>query len=243
MPSANAEHPPSEKGSSKRGFAAGLTTLNWKKDKKRILMMAGGAVLAVVIVMLIPRDDADANGGGQAAGNPVQALTGMARTMRPDLEVASVDGTKQTITLKDQAGALWTFKLDPQTKTLVPLLAAPPEEAANQQPPPPEQPAATLAEWMPIYPGTSPEIVSSALTREGDKQVIATFKSDDKPSAIVQFYQTKLQESGFKIEAASSGEPGGTIQSHDAAKKRMLILNVDARETGTTSRLVTVEKK
>ena len=242
MPSANAEHPPSEKGSSKSGFAAQLTSLNWKKDKKRILMMAGGAMLAVVIVMLIPRDDADAN-GGQAASNSVQALTSMAKTMRPDLEIASVDGTKQTVTLKDSAGALWTFKLDPQTKTLVPLVAPQSEAAENLQPPPPEQPAATLAEWMPVYPGTSPEIVSSAVTREGDKQVIATFKSDDKPSEIIQFYQTKLQENGFKIEAASSGEPGGMIQSHDAAKKRMLILNVDARETGTASRLVTVEKK
>ena len=49
--------------------------------------------------------------------------------------------------------------------------------------------------------------------------------------------------SGFKIEAASSGDPGGMIQAQNAEKKRMLILNVDARETGTLSRVVTVQKK
>ena len=33
------------------------------------------------------------------------------------------------------------------------------------------------------------------------------------------------------------------IQAQDAEKKRMLILNVNARETGTLSRVVTVQKK
>jgi hypothetical protein len=39
------------------------------------------------------------------------------------------------------------------------------------------------------------------------------------PREVVQFYQTKLQECGFKIEVASSGEQGGMIQAQDAKKK------------------------
>ena len=248
MSSTNAE-PSSLKGSAKRVFAALLTNLDWKKNKKRIMLMAGGAVLAVAIVVLIPRGGANANGNSesQIKSDPIRALASMAAKMRPDLEVASVDGTAQTVTLKDKNGALSTFKFDPQTKTLVSVPAVAPKVAETQPPPPPEQPASTplrwMPDWMPVYPTTTPEIVSSVVTPEGDKETIATFKSGDKPTEIVQFYQTKLQESGFKIEVASSGEQGGMIQAHDAEKKRMLILNVNPEEIGTLSRVVTVQKK
>jgi len=243
MSSTNVEPSPSQKGSSKRGFADLLKSLDWKKDKKRILLMAGGAVLAVMIVVLIPQGDANGYSESQMKSNPIQTLASMAAKMRPDLEVASVDGATQTITLKDKNGALSTFKFDPQTKTLVPVPAVQPRVAENPQPPPPERATSTLPGWMPVYPDTIPEIVSSAVTPEGDKQTISMFKSGAKPMEIVQFYQAKLQESGFKIEAASSGEPGGMIQAQDAGRKRMLILNVKSGETGTLSRVVTVQKK
>jgi hypothetical protein len=231
----------------KKRLIGSVDHLDWNKDKKRMLLMAVGAVLAVVILVLIPRSNADANIESQMKSNPIQALASMAAKMRPDLDVDSVNGATQTVTLKDKNGALSAFKFDPERKTLVPVPAIQPKVAESPQPPPPEQPASTLLgwmpPWMPVYPATIPEIVSSTVTPEGDKQTIATFKSGDKPTEIVQFYQAKLQESGFKIEAASSGEPGGMIQAQDAEKKRMLILNVNARETETLTRVVTVQKK
>jgi hypothetical protein len=247
MPDVDAKPSPPPNDPPKIGFAALLAKLDWEKDKKTILLAAGGAVLALVMVIaLIPRSSADAsdNIASQMKSNPIQALASMAAKMRPDLEVASVDGAAQTVTLKDKNGALTTFKFDPQTKTLIPAPAAQPQVAAIPQPPPAAELASTtIPGWMPVYPSTVPEIVSSAVSTEGDNETIMTFKSDDKPSAIVHFYQAKLEESGFKIEAASSGEPGGTIQAHDAEKKRMLVLSVNAGETGTVSRLVTVQKK
>src|ERR1039457_1851943 len=75
MPSANAEPSPPPNASTKKGFAALLTSLNWKKDKKTILMVAGGAVLAlVIIVVLIPHGSADANSNieSQMKSNPIQ---------------------------------------------------------------------------------------------------------------------------------------------------------------------------
>jgi len=247
MPSTDAESSPPQNARSKKGFAALLTNLNWKKDKKRILMMAGGAMLALVIVVaLIPHGSADASSNveSQMKSNPIQALAGLAARMRPDLQVASVDGAAQTVTLKDKNGALSTFQFDAQTKTLVPAPAVQPQATAAPQPPPvAEQPATALPVWMPVYPATTPEIVSSAVSPEGDKETIITFKSEDKPSAIVHFYQAQLQENGFKIEAASSGEPGGSIQAHDLEQKRMLVLSVNTGETGTVSRVVTVQKK
>jgi hypothetical protein len=249
MSSPGAQPSPPQKGSSTMGFAAVLTKLDWKKDKKRILLITGSAVLTVVIAVLIPGGGANANGysESQMKSNPIQALASMAAKMRPDLELASADGAKQTVTLKDKTGALSTFKFDPQTKALVPVPAVQLKVAETQPLPTREQPALTplsgMPDWMPVYPTTTPEIVSSVVTPEGDKETIATFKSGDKPTGIVQFYQTKLQESGFKIEVASSGEQGGMIQAQDAEKKRMLILNVKPEENGTLSRVVTVQKK
>jgi hypothetical protein len=226
-----------------------VTKLDWKRDKKGILIIAG-AVLALVIVMLILGGGANANVDGysesQMKSNPAQALANMAAKMQPHLELVSVDGAGQTVTLKDQNGALSTFKFDPQTKTLVPVPAVQPKATNNLPPLSPDQPASTplsWPDWMPVYPATIPEIVSSAVTPEGDNEIITTFKSEDKPTEIVQFYQKKLQESGFKIEVASSGEQSGMIQAQDAEKKRMLILNVSPGETETLSRVVTVQKK
>ena len=250
MSSTNAEPSPSQKSSPTIGFAALLTKLDWKKDKKRILLIVGSGALAVLLAVLIPGGGgANANGYSESRmkSNPIQALASMAAKMRPDLEIASIDGARQTVTLKDKSGALSTFRFDQQTKVLVPVPAAPPKVAEAQPLPPAEQAASTplrwMPEWMPIYPATTPEIVSSVVTPEGDKETIATFKSDDKPTEIVQFYQTKLQESGFKIEVASSGEQGGMIQAQDAEKKRMLLLNVKPDEAGTISRVVTVQQK
>jgi hypothetical protein len=245
MSSTSVDPSPSPRDSAKRVFAA-LTNLTWKKDKKRILLVATGAVLAVVIVVLIPRSEANGDTDSQMKSNPVQALASMAAKMHPDLEIASVDGATQTVTLKDKSGALSRFKFDPQTKTLVLVPAAKPRMAENPPPPPPPPPgqsAPTLPGWMPVYPNTTPEMLSSAVTPEGDEETIATFKSDDKATEIVQFYQAKLQESGFKIESASSGEKSGTLQAQDAERKRMLVLSVSAGETGTLSRVVNVQKK
>lgn len=245
MSRTNADSSTSSKGSSIAGMLAHLAGLDWNKDKKKIVPIVGGAALALVLIVLIywGGSDADASNNAQKESNQVQALASMAATLRPDMEVASVDAAAQTVLLKDKNGAFSTFKYDAKARTLVPLPAQQPEAVENPQPAAQEQSESALPEWVPIYPATSPDIVSSAVTQEGDKQYIATFKSGDKPTDIVKFYQGKLQESGFKIEGASSGEPGGTIQAHDLQKKRFLILNVDMRETGTMSRLVTVQKK
>jgi hypothetical protein len=160
MSSTNAEPSPPQDGSPKKGLAAQLKSLDWKKDKKRILLIAAGGVLAVVIVVLIPSGGADANVDtvSQMKSNPIQALQSMAAKVRPDLEIASVDGTAQTVTLRDKSGALSTFKFDPQNKTLV-LVPVVQPKAAEDPPPLPEQAAAELPGWMPVYPATSPKAI------------------------------------------------------------------------------------
>lgn len=112
---------------------------------------------------------------------------------------------------------------------------------------PPAQPSSpAAASWIPVYPGTTPEITSSAQTPESD-QNISTFKTTDAPPKVVSYFQNQLIASGFNIKAASSGEDNGSLLAEDGARKRSLVLSVNLNTapggTGSEARLVTTEKK
>lgn len=103
--------------------------------------------------------------------------------------------------------------------------------------------APAAASWIPLYPGTAPEITSSAKTPESD-QNISTFKTADAPPKVVSYFQDQLTKSGFNIKAASSGEDNGSLMAEDGARKRSLVLSVNAVPgAGSEARLVTIEKK
>jgi hypothetical protein len=118
------------------------------------------------------------------------------------------------------------------------VTAAPETKAASAQP---SSPAA--ASWIPVYPGTTPEITSSAQTPEND-QNISTFKTADAPPKVISYFQNQLISSGLTIRAASSGEDTGSLMAEDASRKRSLVLSVNAVPgAGSEARLVTTEKK
>jgi hypothetical protein len=100
------------------------------------------------------------------------------------------------------------------------------------------------ASWIPVYPGSAPEITSSAQTPENDQNV-STFKTGDTPAKVISYFQDQLKSSGFNIKSASSGEESGSLQAEDGLKKRTLVLGVNALPdgAGADARLVTNEKK
>lgn len=117
--------------------------------------------------------------------------------------------------------------------------AAKPAQPTNGAPP-------AAAGWIPAYPGTTPEITSSAKTPESD-QNISTFKTADAPPKVISYFQEQLTKAGFDIKSASSGEDNGSLMAEDGARKRSLVLSVNLNTapggTGAEARLVTTEKK
>jgi hypothetical protein len=111
-------------------------------------------------------------------------------------------------------------------------------------PVPPSNNVYGAASWIPIYPGSAPEITSSAQTPENDQNV-STFKTGDTPAKVIPYFQDQLKSSGFSIKSASSGEENGSLQAEDGLKKRTLVLGVNALPdgAGADARLVTNEKK
>ncbi len=123
-------------------------------------------------------------------------------------------------------------------KAAKPAVTAAPETKAPAQPSGPAP-----VSWIPAYPGTTPEITSAAQTPESD-QNISTFKTADAPPKVISYFQNQLISSGFTIKAASSGEDNGSLLAEDGARKRSLVLSVNAVPgAGSEARLVTTEKK
>ena len=121
--------------------------------------------------------------------------------------------------------------------------AAPVATAPAETKPVPSHDVTPSASWIPLYPGTTPEITSSAKTPDSD-QNISTFKTADTPPKVVSYFQDQLTKSGFTIKAASSGEDNGSLMADDGAGKRSLVLHVNAVPgAGSEARLVTTEKK
>ncbi len=100
------------------------------------------------------------------------------------------------------------------------------------------------ASWIPEYPGTVPEVISSVQTPEGEQNV-SRFKSDDGPPKVVSYFQDQLKREGFNIRAASSGQDSGSLQAEDGSRNRSLVLSVNVvpEGKGISARVVTVEKQ
>jgi hypothetical protein len=127
-------------------------------------------------------------------------------------------------------------------KDAKPVVTAPAETTAA----PTQASVPAAASWIPLYPGTTPEITSSAQTPESD-QNISTFKTPDTPPKVVSYFQSQLISSGFTIKSASSGEDNGSLMAEDGLRKRSLVLSVNLNTApgaaGSEARLVTIEKK
>jgi hypothetical protein len=122
---------------------------------------------------------------------------------------------------------------------------APPAQsapAAEANPAQVKAPEATLFGWVPVYPGTTPDVTSSVQTPESDQRV-STFKTNDSPALVVSFFQDQVKSLAFNVVTASSGEQGGMLRAEDALKKRSIIVSVEVSPEGTQTRVVAVERK
>lgn len=96
--------------------------------------------------------------------------------------------------------------------------------------------------WVPIYPDSAPENMSSAQTPQGDTNIFG-FKTKDSPGKVISYYQDQLKSAGFSMTMVSSGEQGGMVQADNSSKQRSLIVSVSSSDEGTQARVVASEKK
>jgi len=84
---------------------------------------------------------------------------------------------------------------------------------------------ARLPDWVPNYPGSSPQMTISANSADTNGGNFS-FTTPDAPSKVLHFYQDKAKELGLKVSLAAITETGGTMAAGDDASHRSLTVVV-----------------
>jgi hypothetical protein len=169
--------------------------------------------------------------------NPGLAMTKMVTALNPNVEVVSTNDSAGTVTVREKStGKTTTYKYDADKKSLV-ITGDNGEEvkigaSANNK----------LPDWVPVYPGSSPEGGYSVQSSEGNSGTF-TFKTPDAASKVTSYYQDQLRAAGFNVTLVSSGDQGGMLSAADAGEKRTVIITAGASNGVTTGSVTVSEKK
>jgi hypothetical protein len=186
--------------------------------------------------------------------NPALAIAKLATAANPDIQVLSADEGANTVTFRDKrSGETVTMNFDEVKKGKI-VFKGNGQQATIQAHGEGQNgtleinspqgtmkfgsgAAAKTPDWVPAYPGVSPQ---STFSLQGGDGTGGSFQFTTKDSAkdVLSFYERSLKQSGFAITANITGNTdsasGGMISAEDAATKRTAVVTVGA-EKGETS--------
>jgi hypothetical protein len=183
--------------------------------------------------------------------NPGLATAKMAVTMNPDTEIVSSDDNAGTIVVRDKkSGKVVTMKFDPQKKAMVitdengkttSMTMAGEGANASMEMKTAEgtmkigSGADKAPEWVPVYPGSSPQSTFSASTGAEQSGTYA-FVTKDAADKVISFYGDALKSAGFAVSnmtSSSDGKVGGMVSGEDKANKRTVVVSLGTEDDGT----------
>ena len=86
--------------------------------------------------------------------------------------------------------------------------------------------------WVPHYPGSTIENISTKQTRD-ELTYGFNFRTADDFKQALAFYGEQLRSAGFKVEVKNSGEIGGELHADSASSGRSLDVTAAKRLQGT----------
>jgi hypothetical protein len=183
--------------------------------------------------------------------NPGLATAKMAVTMSPDTEIVSSDDKAGTIVVRDKkTGKTVTMKFDPQMKAMVitdengkstSLTTTEDGANASMEIKSPEgtmrmgKSADKAPDWVPVYPGSSPQNTFSA-SSGGERTGSYAFVTKDPADRVISFYGDSMKSAGFTVSnmtSNSDGKIGGIVSGEDMANKRTVVATLGAEDDGT----------
>jgi hypothetical protein len=180
--------------------------------------------------------------------NPGLAAAKMTVAANPDLEMVSSDDSAGTIVVRDKkSGKVSTMKFDPAKKTMVIVDEKGKEstitasESGNMEVKGPEGSfkigtgADKPPDWVPVYPGSSPQSTFSSSTGEEQTGSFG-FVTQDAPEKVMSYYGDQLKSGGFKVSTTSNttdGKVSGIVTAEDKADKRTVMVTAAADDKGT----------
>lgn len=192
--------------------------------------------------------------------NPGYAGVKMAVSMNPDLEIVSSDDRAGSITVRDKkTGKVTTLKFDPDKKTMVIVdengktttmtstgegTSGGFEVKSSEGKMKMGTTADKVPDWVPAYPGSSPQNTYSA-SNAGEQTGAFVFTTSDAPEKIIPFYEDWLKSHGFTVSnmtTNSEGKTGGVVTGQDKANNRTIMATIGT-ETNRTQVTVTYSVK
>ena len=182
--------------------------------------------------------------------NPAYASAKLAVTMNPDTEIVSSDDNAGTIVVRDKkTGKVVTMKFDPQKKSMVITdekgetttmttgegsegsLEVKSSEGTMKM----GAGAEKAPDWVPMYPGSSPQNTFSA-SNANEQSGSYAFTTSDSAEKVMAYYGSALKSAGFAVSTMTSnseGKTGGMVSGEDKAKKRTVVVTVGTEDDGT----------
>jgi hypothetical protein len=182
--------------------------------------------------------------------NPALAAAKMAVSLNRDVEIVSSDDDAGTMVVRDKkTGKVVTMKFDPQKKSMVITdengktmsmtttgegstggLEVKSSEGTVKY----GGTAEKAPDWVPQYPGSSPQSTFSSSTAEGQSGSFM-FTTSDSAEKVISFYSDSLKSSGFAVTNMvnhSEGKAGGMISGEDKATKRTVVVILGTETDG-----------
>jgi len=191
--------------------------------------------------------------------NPALAAAKFLTMANPNVEVVSSDSGNNTVTFRDkQTGETVTMNFDDIKKGRIAFTGKDGKQATIEThtdggtgslsiktPDGSMQfgsgASAKMPDWVPTYPGTTPE---GTFSMQGNQGNAGTFKfsTKDSPAAVLQFYEQGFKQAGFKITASVTGQAagsnGGMVSAEEAATKRNCVVMVSTDSSGTSASVI-----
>jgi hypothetical protein len=90
-------------------------------------------------------------------------------------------------------------------------------------------------DWVPVYPGSSPQ--STFSSSSGNEQSGSfTFTTSDAAEKVISYYADTLKSHGFAVSnmtSNSEGKTGGMVTGEDKASKRSVVVTLGSESDGT----------
>jgi hypothetical protein len=90
-------------------------------------------------------------------------------------------------------------------------------------------------DWVPAYPGSTPQATFSSSTPQEQTGSYA-YVTKDPAEKVISFYGDSLKSAGFAVSnmvTNSEGKTGGMVSGEDKANKRTIVISLGTETDGT----------
>jgi len=223
----------------------GLPVLAW-------IGIGCGALLVIAVAIVIAGGFFVARTVSKASKDPVMAAAKLIVAANPDLELVSTDKTAGTITIRNKkTGEVVTVDLSDIKEGKIDFTGPKGEKMSVDAHA--EGEGGTLSihsaqgdltfgggteaktpDWVPSYPGASPEGTYS-MTEEGKSAGGYQFKTPDSPQTVMDHYEEACKAAGFEVNKqtySGGGTTGGVVDAKSGGKH--CTISVASGDDGTT---------